>query len=177
MKKQFLFTLAILCYTFSVNAEVKTYKLDDIQFKILVPEKWQAAPGFYGNELALLGVFKNKRRPVIMVDRVKFDQYKFDENELSRSQKNFQQSRTEWVSKKNGKVIEFFPYKKIEWKKKNNIHSIGYSYILNKKTFVENYYFFKCDKKMFNIQTLATKAEFSENKTLFKKVFDSIECK
>lgn len=174
------FVVILICCSFSLGmaSEKPTeFLIGDTKFNVSVPSQWQAAPGLYGAELALLGEITDKKRPVIMIDRIPLDDFNFDKDELTDSYENFKAGRRKWFKKNFATEKEFFPYAVESWNHIKEVHKLSYSYVMLNKTYVEKYYFFNCEGKMFNVHTLATIEQDKKEKKTLKGILNSLNCK
>ncbi len=176
--KQTLFKISIffIFINFNVYGQVTNFLVRENNIKLHTPKQWQVAKNFLGGEVTLLGPVKNKRRPIIMLKYIPLKNYFIDENRLEETQEKYQAGRIKWLKKNKAKLNGFVQYKKNNWKKKRDVHTIGYSYTANNLVYIEMNYFFKCEEQVFNLSTLMTQEQLKTNLKTVQNFFDAVDC-
>ncbi|WP_127716576.1 hypothetical protein [Halobacteriovorax sp. HLS] len=154
----------------------KKFNLKNDKISLHYPSNWQFAYNFLSTPLTLFGPVKDGRRPVISINNSSVKNFSFDKKNLSENQDSYKSGRLKWLKKNNGKFVRFSGYRISKWKNINEVHSIGYSYTIEKDLFLEKSYFFNCNGNLFNINTLMTWEQNKRHGKEIKKILTSLEC-
>lgn len=176
------FIIPLLVFLFAVpNAySARTfYKLKRGTVSFDVPNKWKGFKGVLEVPLALMSpkVEGKKGRISIGVYPLNVWGIDFDEKELENTQEKYKKGREKYLSKRKGKVVEFFPYKLLKWNKEYRVHSIGYRYTMNSIPYVERSYYLNCQSQIFSIKLLYREEEYRSQAGKIDDVLSSFRCK
>jgi hypothetical protein len=152
------------------------FKMKNGSVSFIVPEHWENANGLFGVQLMLLGPMKSENRPVVTVESTDFAGMTFDSSSLKKNEKEYQEGRTEWLKKYNGKSLEFFNYQSTELASKITDHHIGFRYEIGNSEFVEHSHYITCGKNLYHLKTLLRANEESAHKPSLDKMINSFTC-
>jgi hypothetical protein len=141
------------------------------------PENWKTFKNLLGFPLVLVGPMKKGARITVGVTPSDIKDYPYKKNGFKKSAKTYKSDAKKWISTKDGKIKEFFPYAKTNWKHTDNVHSYGFRYDLGKIAFVERSYYLHCHGQLFHIKTLYREKLFKKEESKINNVLDSFNCK
>lgn len=175
--KFFVIQICLVFFASAAASEVKTHTLKQGSVKFSVPDKWKEAQNLFGIQLTLLGPENGSSRPVITIDSTDFSEFKFDSASLKKNDESYQAGRKKWLSKYDGEVKEFYPYKVIKLMNgKVEDHVLGFRYQLGEDEFSEQSHFIKCKKNLYHFKVLLLSKEETLYKKEIEKLFSSFEC-
>ncbi len=171
---QFL-VMSFLLTSVSFAETNKKFELKYSNIEVTVPNKWQSVQKLFGMPLMILGPEVQGKKPVISITSTNIKNISSDSKKIEKNKEGYITGRKKWISKRNGKIIDFLPYEKENWPNIKEAHVIGYSYDLGENRFIEKTYYVNCNDKLFNIKTLITNKHSIFNKKI-ETILRSFKC-
>lgn len=158
-------------------ASVQTkFKMKNGNVLLVVPEYWENAQGLFGVQLMLLGPMVSENRPVVTIESTDFSGMTFDSISLKKNEKEYQEGKTQWLKKYNGRALEFFSYETKDLGKKIVDHKIGFRYEIGENQFIERSHYITCGNNLYHLKTLVRANEESANKKSLDQIINSFSC-
>lgn len=145
-------------------------------FKVELDSSWEDYNDLFGLPHVFLGTMKEGVRPSLGVVPTGNENVKLNGEVDTETFFKFKKNKQDWISKSHGKVIEFYPYQKVDFPKVKDIHKFSLKYILGAQTFTEASYYFHCKKELFHLKTLVLSSDDNGTKEL-GIILNSFECK
>ncbi len=160
-------------YTYAKNNWIKLKKA---HVHLERPSEWKVHKNFLGFPLLLLGPIVKKSRISIGITPTDIKDFSYKVNEFRDSKKTYQKNAEKWISNKEGKIHEFFSYKKEKWKHAENIHHYGFRYSLGPTSFIEHSYYAHCQGQLFLIKVLYREKIFKKSEPEISSILESFNC-
>ncbi|MBL6990894.1 MAG: hypothetical protein ISR65_14005 [Bacteriovoracaceae bacterium] len=154
----------------------RAFKIGGDNIFLWVPNNWQTAKNLFGLPLSVLGPSKFGGRPIISITPTTITKIQLDPQDLKNDQSKYRQGRQKWLDKMKGKLIKYYPYKRVVWENMTSVDQIGFRYRLSKGEFVEFSYFAICNKELFHIKTLNRVKHEKVYRATIDKILKSISC-
>lgn len=148
---------------------------------IELPEKWESVEHLYGMPLLFLGPISSKNehtfRPTISITDTGIKEVVFLDNEKEKNEKDFKKIKDDWLIERQGSVIEYLPYRHFDLQNGEKVRTMGVSYTLNGKSFVENTYYIDCKKTIINFKSIYLTEQNIIYGPIVNKILMSFQCK
>lgn len=142
------FTFLLLLHAHSVWSASVTWK--DQKFSISIPEGWREVKDFYGIPVTLLGPSVSpKPRAVIQIIPTDATSVKISPADAKVFGEKYAEGRKKWIEEQKGEIYELLPGKF----EKDRL-STGFSYRLNKKSYIERTTYINCPKKLYHLKII-----------------------
>lgn len=102
---------------------------------------------------------------------------KLDAKGLEKKYFKYKEGRKKWLSKLNGKVNYFFPFKHEKWAKNIEAFKAGYEYTLNNVIYVEDSFYVNCSNRLYVLKALYRKNVFDNEREKYQKIIKEFDCR
>ena len=174
-----MFVKIVLIFIFSFNfALAENFKLaESNSININIPKNWKSVSQLFGVELMFLGPLVKGNRPVVTISTSSFLGFSIDAEALKKNESSYKEDREKWLGKYNGKSLEYFKYEIKKIKNRNEIHGLGFRYLIEDKEYIERSYYLLCKKNIYHIKTLILSSDEVQYKKPLDEMITSFECK
>jgi hypothetical protein len=170
-------SFTLLCVSVSAGANTTTFRLNNANIGLSVPSHWQAVRDFFGMPLMLLGPSVRKGRPTVSIAPTGMKNLRFLPTELKANQDSYRAGREDWLQRRNGKSLEYFPYQFQIRSDGSEIHQIGFRYVLSGVAYSEHSYFILCGGNLYHAKTLLRVDQEKESDSTVRELVESFTCK
>lgn len=174
MMKTF-FVLSIVM-TFSFMAQAKSLELKKSSGTIFIQEKsdWKLSRDLFGMPFIYFSPESNGQRSNISFTDTGAE-LELDINSLSSNQKSYENNKKAWADKVGATPRSFVPYKATVNQHGHRVHSIGFSYVHEGKTYLEKSNYIECRGKLIFAKSLRLQENEKHEKD-FSDLIGSLDC-
>ena len=141
-----------------------------------LPKSWKKFEKVMGLPLLFTSPQVKGARITVSVTPSDVKDFGFKDTDFSKNEFTFKEDALRWLATKEGKVREFFPYKKEEWSSDTIAHIYGWKYDLGGTTFIERSMYVLCQKQVFHIKTMYKEQFNAKDQPKIDKFLKSFKC-
>lgn len=170
------FVLVFIISTFSMSSVAKSLELTKNNKSIFIVEKndWKLGRDLFGMPFIYFSPESNGQRSNISFTDTGAE-IELDINSLSSSQKSYEEGRKAWAEKVGATSLSFVPYKVQVNKHGHRVHSIGFSYTHEGKSYLEKSHYIECRGKLIFSKSLRL-VENEKHDNDFFDLIQSLDC-
>ena len=160
--------------SFSVHAKTMELKKDNHRIYIEEKSSWSLGKELFGMPFIYFSPLVSGQRSNISFTDTGAE-VQLDVNKLAADQKTFQENKNQWAKKIGARTIGFDPYQMYTNKHQHKIHSIGFQFQHEGKSYVEKSYYIECRGKILFSKGLRLLQNEQHEKD-FKDLIESLDC-
>lgn len=185
---------AILLMSLSVAPiiQAKSIKIEKggAVYSINIPDNFDFYPTFMGLENVIMAPAEGALgTPSLSITITGIKDAKLNSKELSSSQKEYQEGRSDFIKKRNLSLVEFIPYALKKSPQGHQIHTVGVIYSNGERVTVDRSFMIECPQSFIHAKflghvglmkdaaTLKKNSYKSASQTEFEKAVLSLTCK
>lgn len=161
----------------AVKSQRTDFKFNGLTLSFDIPQGWRSSGKLFGVPLSIVGPFEKGKRAVITVTPTGSKSDGFPSNDFEKDQRNYKKGRLNYLKTVNGKALKFHPYRRETWTAVQEVHRIGYEFLLHGHRQTENSYFITCKKNLIAIGTLLEEHHQKKYGKTVRKILKSMSCR